>query len=123
MAKRVHVAVYGTLKRGLENYERHLSGKEPVLASAVSLPYRMYAGEEYPMLVPDEARHPVALEVFAVSEEELRELDALELPYGYRRESVYLEALEEEVELYVHPAPPPAGFELVPDGDWPEHPG
>lgn len=120
MGKLIHVAVYGTLKRGYENYDRLLRGERPVLVTRAVLPYRMVAGAEYPMLVPDEGRHAIALEVFAVSEAKLRELDGLEAPYGYRRESVYLEELGEEVEIYVHSDPPPAGFALVPDGDWTE---
>ena len=118
MGKRIHVAVYGTLKRGFENYERLLPGERPVLVTLAQLPYRLYAGAEYPMLVPDDTLGPVALEIYQVGEDKLRELDALEAPYGYRRESVYLESLGEDVEIYVHPAPAPEGFELVPDGEW-----
>ena len=112
------VAVYGTLKTGGENHARLLPGKAPEFRGFVEIPYRMYANDAYPMLVPDGARHRIFVEVFEVSEDELRELDALEEPYDYRRETVYLSEQGCDVEVYVHSAPPPSGFAAVPSGDW-----
>ncbi len=116
------VAVYGTLKRGLSNYQLHLEGYEPTADLVASLPFRMFANEAYPMLVPDEAgeTRPIRIEVFDVDEAKLEELDALEAPYGYWRESVLVPELDERVEIYLHPAPPPTSFRAVEDGDWRE---
>ena len=120
MDERLRVAVYGTLKTGYENYERYLPGKAPEASLFVSLPFRMYANAEYPMLVPspDGSRCRIRVEVFVVDEEELARLDALEAPYGYWRETVYLEELGADVGIYLHPAPAPSGFDSVPTGDW-----
>lgn len=114
------VGVYGTLKVGYENYHRHLSGKSPIASLSVDLPFEMYANAEYPMLVPSEngERHPIWLEVFDVDDETLSELDALEAPYGYWRQSIFVDELGENVELYLHPRPPPPGFIRVPSGKW-----
>ncbi len=115
------VALYGTLKVGHFNYERHLKGEMPTTALFAELPFEMYTNDDYPMLVPtaNGERHRVWVEIFEVSEEQLRELDALEAPYGYWRESVLIESLGENVGIYVHAAPPPIGFTRVASGKWP----
>jgi gamma-glutamylcyclotransferase (GGCT)/AIG2-like uncharacterized protein YtfP len=112
------VAVYGTLKTGKENYARFLPGRTPAFRGFVEIPYRLYANGQYPMLVPSEEKRPLLVEVFEVDEHKARELDALEEPYDYWRETVHLEEWGKDVEIYVHAAPPPAGFEVVPSGEW-----
>jgi gamma-glutamylcyclotransferase (GGCT)/AIG2-like uncharacterized protein YtfP len=116
------VAVYGTLKVGEYNYDRWLAGLTPAFRGTVELPYEMFACDEYPMLVPSEKRHPVFLEVFEVTSDKLEELDALEGPYGYHRETTHVPGFAGalEVEVYVHPRPPPVGFAPVASGDWSE---
>ena len=113
------VALYGTLKVGYLNYELHLKNALPVDRRRVELPFEMYENGEYPMLVPSSGRHSICVELFEVDDDKLRELDELELPYGYRRETVLLEEVSLEVEIYVHAAPAPPGFTRVPSGDWP----
>jgi len=39
-------------------------------------------------------------------------------PYGYWRESIFVDELGGNVELYLHPTPPPPGFIRVPSGKW-----
>ena len=112
------VAVYGTLKSGKENYARFLPGLTPSFRGFVEIPYRLYANGAYPMLVPAEGKSRVLVEVFDVDDDKLRELDALEEPYDYRRETVHLKEWGKDVEIYVHAAPPPEGFDLVPSGEW-----
>ena len=112
------VAVYGTLKTGENNYERFLPGKRPPWSGFVEIPYALYANGVYPMLVPARVKSRVFVEVFEVDESKMRELDALEEPYGYRRESVHLHEWGRSVEVYVHPPPPPDGFATVSSGNW-----
>jgi gamma-glutamylcyclotransferase (GGCT)/AIG2-like uncharacterized protein YtfP len=112
------VAVYGTLKKGYRNYELLLAGREPIFRGLVSVRYRLYGTPDHPMLVPDSGKHSVLVEVFEVEPPKLAELDALEEPYDYWRETVHLEELGRSVEIYVHDAPPPEGFEPVTSGDW-----
>ncbi|HEY7698080.1 MAG TPA: gamma-glutamylcyclotransferase family protein [Vicinamibacteria bacterium] len=115
------VAVYGTLKTGENNYERFLSGKRPSWSGFVEIPYAMYANGAYPMLVPAPSGSRIFVEVFEVDESKARELDALEAPYDYWRESVHIREWGQwgkDVEIYVHAAPPPEGFAAVPSGNW-----
>lgn len=116
------VAIYGTLKVGYDNYQRHLKGERPVEALFVELPYEMYAGDDYPMLVPAAAgeRHRIWVEIFDVDETKMRELDDLEAPYGYWRDTVFVAELGKNVAIYLHPAPAPPGFTRVPSGKWPD---
>jgi len=112
------VAVYGTLKTGEDNYARFLPGMTPSFRGFVEVPYRMYTNGAYPMLVASEERNPILVEVFEVDETKTRELDALEEPYEYWRETVHLHEWGKDVEIYVHAAPPPEGFELLSSGEW-----
>ena len=112
------IAVYGTLKTGEENYARFLPGRMPSFRGFVEISYRMYANGAYPMLVPAEEKSRIFVEVFQVEEDKMRELDALEQPYDYFRETVHLAEHGSEVEIYVHAAPPPDGFKLVSSGEW-----
>ena len=114
------VAVYGTLKVGYDNYDRYLSGMKPVYSGFVEVPYRMYANDEYPMLVrtADVESHGISIEVFDVDEAKMKELDALEAPYGYSRETIRIPELEQEAVIYVHAPPAPMGFARVESGDW-----
>jgi gamma-glutamylcyclotransferase (GGCT)/AIG2-like uncharacterized protein YtfP len=110
--------VYGTLKTGEENYARFLPGMTPSFRGFVEIPYRMYANGVYPMLVPADTRNHIFVEVFDVDEQKLRDLDALEEPYEYWRRTVSLHEWGRDVEIYVHAAPPPAGFVALSSGDW-----
>ena len=114
------VALYGTLKVGHFNYERYLKGEVPTTALFLELPFELYANDEYPMLVPtvNAKRHRIWVEIFEVDDDKLRELDALEAPYGYWRESVVVEELGDNVEVYLHSTPPPTGFVRVESGKW-----
>jgi gamma-glutamylcyclotransferase (GGCT)/AIG2-like uncharacterized protein YtfP len=112
------VAVYGTLKTGKENYARFLPGRTPSFRGFVEIPYRLYANEAYPMLVPAEDTSRVFVEVFDVDDAKVQELDALEAPYEYGRETVHLNEWGKDVQIYVHAAPPPDGFAIVPSGEW-----
>jgi gamma-glutamylcyclotransferase (GGCT)/AIG2-like uncharacterized protein YtfP len=78
----------------------------------------MYANGAYPMLVPAEEKSRIFVEVFDLDESKTRELDAFEEPYDYWRETVHLNEWGKDVEIFVHAAPPPEGFELVSSGEW-----
>jgi gamma-glutamylcyclotransferase (GGCT)/AIG2-like uncharacterized protein YtfP len=112
------VAVYGTLKSGEANYDRFLPGISPIFRGFVEIPYRMYASESYPMLVPSREKHRIFVEIFEVDGETLQRLDAFEEPYHYRRETTHVSEAGMEVALYVHDLPPPDGFKLVGGGAW-----
>lgn len=113
------VAVYGTLKQGHENNLHHLNGLRPLHAIFVAIPFRMYEGDAYPMIVSSSDNHPIFVEVFEVDAYMMEKLDRLEAPYNFHRESTFLAELDREVEIYVYNEPhPPPGFTSVESGEW-----
>ena len=111
--------VYGTHKQGHNNYLSHLNGHRPVRALFVDIPFRMYEGDAYPMIVPSSDNHPIFVEVFEVETDTLEKLDHLESPYDYHRENIFLAEFDREVAIYVFNEPnPPPGFNLVESGIW-----
>jgi gamma-glutamylcyclotransferase (GGCT)/AIG2-like uncharacterized protein YtfP len=112
------VAVYGTLKTGEANYHRFLAGRSPLFRGFVEIPYRMYANDSYPMLVPSTEKHRIFVEIFEVDEGTLESLDALEEPYDYRREPIHVSEAGMEAAVYIHDSPPPIGFSPVSAGEW-----
>ena len=113
------VAVYGTLKQGYKNYLRHLNGFQPLHANFVDIPFRMYEGDSYPMIVSSVDNHAVFVEVFEVDADTMEKLDRLEAPYDCHRESIFVVELDREVEIYVFNQPePPPEFTIVESGNW-----
>ncbi len=111
------IGVYGTLKRGEAN-ARLLRGARFVGGTKVHAPYRLHGNREYPMLTPSAEIHPLFVEIYLVDRPLLEALDRFEGRFGYRRVTVMPEGGETPLDLYVHPGPPPPGFEPKPEGDW-----
>ncbi len=81
----------------------------------------MYEGEAYPMIVSSPDNHSIYVEVFEVDSGKLEELDRMEAPYNYHRESIFLSELAQEAEIYVFNEPnPPPEFTAVASGKWME---
>ena len=113
------VAVYGSLKEGYKNNRRFLNGLHPLHALFVEIPFRMYEGDAYPMIVSSLSDHPIFVEVFEVDADTLEKLDGLEALYNYHCETILLTELERETELYVFSEPdPPPEFTTVESGKW-----
>ena len=75
------VFVYGTLRSGGSNHFR-MDGAEFI--SAATIRARLYRIDWYPGLVLDDAGDEVIGEIYQVSDELMKQLDAFEGP-GYRR--------------------------------------
>jgi gamma-glutamylcyclotransferase (GGCT)/AIG2-like uncharacterized protein YtfP len=115
----IRVAVYGTLKKGYENYQRLLDTERPIFGGFVRVPFRMFDNGEYPLLLPSKEPRSIYVEVFEVDSPKLKQLDDLEEPYNYRRETLYLDELGHHVEVYVFAGgSPPAGFSELESGNW-----
>ena len=113
------VAVYGTLKRGYGNHRRMLNGYIPLQSLFIEIPFHMYATDAYPMILPSLENHPIYVEVFEVDAVKLAELDRLEAPYNFHRETIFVAELHQEVEIYVFSEiDPPSHFTLVDSGEW-----
>ena len=114
------LAVYGTLKRGHDNHLLMLKDQQPIGELFVSVPYRMYATDNYPMIIASPEPHPVFVEIYEVDGELLSKLDRFEAPYRFHREQAFVTELGREIELYVFDDPDvPVEFRLVESGHWP----
>ena len=103
--------VYGTLKRG--HAAHHLLAGQHFFGPAVTAPrYRLVDLGPYPGLVYDDANGlAVSGELWEVTDEQLKELDAFEgCPTLYRREAVEMadHAGPVEAYFYARPVPPRA---------------
>ena len=71
------------------------------------------------MIVSNPDNHSIYVEVFDVDADKLEELDRLEAPYRYHRESIFLPELDREAEIYVfNESKPPPEFKAVASGNW-----
>ncbi len=79
------VAVYGTLRRGMENH--HMLRRASLLWEGfVRIPYKLVVCGDTPYLVKSNDVNRIYIEVYEVDEELLRELDDFEnVPLEYRR--------------------------------------
>lgn len=78
----IKIAVYGTLRKGFDNYQYLLSDQEFLGQEIVSLPFKMVSLGGFPGLVASETNNNAVIEVFNVDEEVFRSVDGLE---GYPR--------------------------------------
>lgn len=114
------VAVYGSLRQGMGNYNALLPGKEPIETRTLD-GYEMYdvAGGGFPGVVHGEGT--VLVEVYEVNDMELSRLDMLE---GYRanspESSFYIrEELDDGTFIYIYNERGlVSNYTRVVDGDW-----
>lgn len=112
------LGVYGTLKQGNHNYDVHLKPLTPKVANFFDLPVRMYSNGRYPMLVKSDERHSIYLEIYTIDENKLSEIDELELPFGYFRETHSIPQYG-NVWLYFFGKPsPPKEFQEIVNGNF-----
>lgn len=119
------VAVYGSLRKGLQNHNRHL-GKCKYLGQFNTEPlYSMYDLGRFPG-VKKEGGTSVIMEVYELNDKkELNGLDYLEgydssKKYGnfYNRETIDTPYGEAYTYFYMHPV---KDSDLIINGDWTEH--
>ena len=120
-SNQILVAVYGTLKRGLSNFESHLSDAT-FLGEWKSLPnFTMLDLGAYPGVI--KGNTSVLIEVFQVNERQLTKLDILEdYPHLYTRELI--ETPYGKAFIYLlnieHPDIKIREFQVISDGVWRE---
>ena len=119
MAKRLKVAVYGTLMAGERN-ERWAA--DALDRRPCTLRGTLYdTGRGYPAFVPDDAGSEVMAELMTVTDATLAQMDILEgYPTLYRRKQVkaVLEDGSEAVALVYVMNTLPQGATVIPGGDW-----
>jgi gamma-glutamylcyclotransferase (GGCT)/AIG2-like uncharacterized protein YtfP len=113
------VAVYGTLKKNLHNYNVYLAGYEPVFTGFVDMKYQLFSNGRYPMAVNSNEKHSIYIEIYNVEISKFEQLVALEEPFGYHYESIRVTEIDEDVEIFVYTTGiPPDEFSLVESGNW-----
>ncbi|MHA2502659.1 MAG: gamma-glutamylcyclotransferase family protein [Candidatus Kariarchaeaceae archaeon] len=113
----VLLAVYGTLKQGNHNHDVKLA-RDPVFAGIVDMKAKMYTNGRYPMLVKDDGGQSIVLEVYDITDAELRSIDDLEEPFDYHREQISVADLEGVWVYYYTPGVPPKEFRFVESGNF-----
>lgn len=113
------LAVYGTLMTGYSNYSVYLSGIDPSYKLFAEIPFKMFSNYLYPMLITNQESNLIYLEIFEVDELKLKELDSLEEPYEYHRETTEVKEISKKVEIYVYDhETPPRTFHVIRKGKW-----
>ncbi len=108
-------AFYGSLRRGQHNYDRFESHLQ-YRFSAWIRGYQLYSFGDFPFAVKtNQQAHRILVEIFAISEMEVeREIDELELGYGYYQELIQIDQLQVRLYLFKDQA----NYPLVLGGDW-----
>ena len=114
------IAVYGTLKIGEANYKLLLAPRLPIFKGFVDYKACLYTNGSYPVLLPCEEVHPLYIEVYNVTEEEIITLDKLENPYQLFRNPIAIPALDNrEIDIYLASFwEAPLDFRFVTSGQW-----
>lgn len=116
--------VYGTLKRGYHNHYLLESVSAEFVDTAVTSDAFQLVGAGYPRMIRG-GGVPVKGELFAVPDSGAVVIDGLELPYGYRRETLTVtrpDGTTAEAEAYIYGDDPawPVNAGWVDFGDeWP----
>ncbi|WP_419787341.1 gamma-glutamylcyclotransferase family protein [Pseudodesulfovibrio sp.] len=110
------IFVYGTMKRGFPNH-RLLAGARYLGPASTVERYALYV-DMFPGVYPSEAVSPIRGELFQVSAEDLRRLDALEgHPSLCHREQVMVKTSKGEQEAWIYFYPTREG-RLIPSGEF-----
>jgi gamma-glutamylcyclotransferase (GGCT)/AIG2-like uncharacterized protein YtfP len=108
-------AFYGSLRRGLQNHERFKAHLRYRFSSWLK-GYQLYSLGDFPFAVRSaKADDKILVEVVEVTDPQIqKQLDDLELGYGYHIENILIE--EQPVKIYLFKDK--ANYPLVPSGDW-----
>jgi len=111
------ICVYGSLRRHHCNW-RYLINQEPLVTEVINIPFKMISLGSFPGLIPSEENNDITVEIYEVTEDTYKAVEALE---GYP--SFYQKALVPtslgELEIYVLLSPRyAANPTFVENGDW-----
>ncbi len=108
-------AFYGSLRRGLHNYERfelHLRYHFSCWIKG----YQLYSFGEFPFAVKtNNDKDQILIEIFEINDVEIqKQIDELELGYGYFMEAIMID--KQSVKIYL--LEKNTNYPLVIGGDW-----
>lgn len=117
----MHVAVYGTLRRGQSNHSVLSRHNPTLLGTTVIHGYAMYNVGGFPAILPDDEASTVVVELYDVTADALPGLDSLE---GYRpgnpemslylRQQISVQSIHPYIYVWNGSIPGPA----ILSGDW-----
>lgn len=129
MSKLTVVATYGTLMTGQHNHYL-LKGQTSLGPARADFYSTMLTAGGFPQLIVEDPDSKCHVELFAVTDEALEGLDALEgHPHWYeRKERHFITPQGERVMAWIYIMPDPDGallgkLDVVPDGDWLKYKG
>jgi gamma-glutamylcyclotransferase (GGCT)/AIG2-like uncharacterized protein YtfP len=107
-------AFYGSLRRGMDNYERYKKALDYQFSARLN-GYRLYSMGQYPCVVKSSAEYPVLVEIFRVIDPFLeKEIYEMEIDEGYFYEEVIVNG--KSIGIYVFETH--ENFTEIPEGDW-----
>jgi len=108
-------AFYGSLRRGLANYEKFKPHLRYCYSQWVN-GFQLYSFGEFPFAYKTSRETDrILVEVFEIANIETRlQIDALEFGYGYHVEQIILEGMPVNIYLFQDKA----NYPLVSGGDW-----
>jgi gamma-glutamylcyclotransferase (GGCT)/AIG2-like uncharacterized protein YtfP len=118
MSKVAYYAFYGSLRKGMYNYELFKSHLEYQFTER--LPgFRLHALSHYPIAVKSDSTDDlITVEIFALTDLETRnKIHQIEMDAGYYFEEIIVRGISAMIYLFENSS----GYPLVPDGDWVRH--
>jgi gamma-glutamylcyclotransferase (GGCT)/AIG2-like uncharacterized protein YtfP len=113
MNKSALYAFYGSLRRGMNNYERYKEALDYQFSARLN-GYKLYSRGQYPCVVKSSTDH-VLVEIFKITDVSLeKEIHEMELQEGYLFEDVFINGMQ--VGIYFFKSS--ENFQEVLSGDW-----
>ncbi|HEY5823707.1 MAG TPA: gamma-glutamylcyclotransferase [Cyclobacteriaceae bacterium] len=107
-------AFYGSLRRGMSNYERYKEALEYQFSARLT-GFKLYSRGQYPCVIKSSSEDSVVVEVFRVINHDFEiQIHNLEMSEGYVYEEIWID--EKKVGIYVYDNI--ENFQEVIEGDW-----
>jgi gamma-glutamylcyclotransferase (GGCT)/AIG2-like uncharacterized protein YtfP len=114
MNKNSLYAFYGSLRRGMSNYELYKEALNYRFSARLK-GYKLYSMGQYPCIVKSPESHSVHVEIFNITNSTLeKEIHEMELEEGYAYKDIVIDG--KEVGIYFFNSS--ENFREVPGGDW-----
>jgi gamma-glutamylcyclotransferase (GGCT)/AIG2-like uncharacterized protein YtfP len=107
-------AFYGSLRRGMNNYERYREAMD-YLFSAHLNGFKLYSRGQYPCVIKSSSHDSVMVEIFKITDKDFeKQIHELEMSEGYLYEEISID--KKMVGIYIYENV--ENFQEVKGGDW-----
>jgi gamma-glutamylcyclotransferase (GGCT)/AIG2-like uncharacterized protein YtfP len=114
MNKNSLYAFYGSLRRGMSNYERYKEALNYKFSARLK-GYKLYSMGQYPCIIKSPESHSVHVEIFKITNSTLeKQIHEMELEEGYAYKDIIIDG--NEIGIYFFNSF--ENFREVPGGDW-----